>query len=430
MQGKLRRTQLADWAAKEYPGHTVVNVTGEDSAPGHPPGYPSVYQGDKGTAHEGYYYLGIARPKDSISSSRIRRALAAGDKIRWMTPEAERRYVQLEGGRKKIGESAEGEAEGEGHWITTNGVHVLIHDKTGIILKGPPHLVGKHISIIQKLSQEKPVEKPDISKFRVRELVPGKDTQKSFKNMETGEYDAERTALHERPVEDIVDDKVGPTDRPPIGDILQGGTSAGKTTYSNHFVEGDPNKARIDNDEMKLYVPEYEGLKETDPDNAAGLVHEEASDMTHDVLNAAVSKGLDFVYDSTTSGNGGPQLVNRLTEHGYEIHLTALDAPISEAVARAKWRSEHSTNPVNFGRRVSAANIERAHYGAAARFFEMKDDPRISLVRLFATDNRYNRIPTLIYERIGNQPEKIYDPERFKQYRQKAIGQHEALLRG
>ena len=181
---------------------------------------------------------------------------------------------------------------------------------------------------------------------------------------------------------------------------------------------------------MKLYVPEYEGLKETDPDNAAGLVHEEASDMTHDVLNAAVSKGLDFVYDSTTSGNGGPQLVNRLTEHGYEIHLTALDAPISEAVARAKWRSEHSTNPVNLGRRVSTANIERAHYGAAARFFEMKDDPRISLVRLFATDNRYNRIPTLIYERIGNQPEKIYDPERFKQYRQKAIGQHEALLRG
>ena len=207
MQGKLRRTQLADWAAKEYPGHTVVNVTGEDSAPGHPPGYPSVYQGDKGTAHEGYAYSNNAPERQhQFEQDTPRLGRWRQDSVDDAGSGAQ---VRATGRRQKENRRVcQGEAEGEGHWITTNGVHVLIHDKTGIILKGPPHLVGKHISIIQKLSQEKPVEKPDISKFRVRELVPGKDTQKSFKNMETGEYDAQRTALHERPVEDIVDDKV------------------------------------------------------------------------------------------------------------------------------------------------------------------------------------------------------------------------------
>ena len=80
-KGKLRRTQLADWAARENPNTTVVNITGEDSAPGSPPAFPSIYSGDKGTNHEGYFYMALARAQDSISSSKIREALAAGKAV-------------------------------------------------------------------------------------------------------------------------------------------------------------------------------------------------------------------------------------------------------------------------------------------------------------------------------------------------------------
>lgn len=86
--GKLRRTQLADWAQKENPDATVVNVTGEDAAPGHPPGFPSLYAGDKGSNHEGYYYIALDRPPGGLSSTKIREAVAEGATPPGMTPDA------------------------------------------------------------------------------------------------------------------------------------------------------------------------------------------------------------------------------------------------------------------------------------------------------------------------------------------------------
>lgn len=121
MQGKLRRTQLADWAAKEYPGHTVINVTGEDSAPGHPPGYPSVYEGDKGSNHEGYYYIALPRPAGGLSSNQIRRDVSAGNKPAGMTGAAERLFLQLQS-HGKLHEAS----SGAGRWITKDGNKIMI----------------------------------------------------------------------------------------------------------------------------------------------------------------------------------------------------------------------------------------------------------------------------------------------------------------
>jgi len=90
--GKLRRTQLADSTARMYPGHTVVNVTGEDAAPGEkPPKGPAIYSGDKGSSHEGYFYSVMPRPTGDadISSTKIRKDIAEGKTdIPHMTPEA------------------------------------------------------------------------------------------------------------------------------------------------------------------------------------------------------------------------------------------------------------------------------------------------------------------------------------------------------
>lgn len=98
--GKLKRTQLADWAARKYPGTTVVNVTGSDAVP---PGAPAnvatehaTFAGASGTSHEGYYYTSVPRTDDpnAISSSAIRKAIQSGQPLPqgWMTLEAEQHY--------------------------------------------------------------------------------------------------------------------------------------------------------------------------------------------------------------------------------------------------------------------------------------------------------------------------------------------------
>ena len=92
-QGKPRRTDLADFGQRERPGHTVINVAGDDAAvPGSPEHKgPKLYQGAPGSNHEGYYYLETPRIGD-ISSSKVRAALTSGEKIPGMNPEAARVY--------------------------------------------------------------------------------------------------------------------------------------------------------------------------------------------------------------------------------------------------------------------------------------------------------------------------------------------------
>lgn len=92
-QGKLRRTQLADWAREKYPGHTVIAVTGSDAAPGPHPPAPAIYQGAEGTSHAGYHYLVVSRDDSGsgVSSTKVRNALRETGKVPagMMTPKAE-----------------------------------------------------------------------------------------------------------------------------------------------------------------------------------------------------------------------------------------------------------------------------------------------------------------------------------------------------
>lgn len=94
--GKPRRSDLSNWAQRQYPNHTIVNVTGEDApVPGAPEGgpHPSLYSGEVGSNHEGVNYLTMPRdPVESMSSSKIRAAEAAGAQLPGMTPTSERAY--------------------------------------------------------------------------------------------------------------------------------------------------------------------------------------------------------------------------------------------------------------------------------------------------------------------------------------------------
>jgi hypothetical protein len=90
MTRKPRRIDLSDWAQRQNPDHTIINVAGEDaSAPGSP-NYkgPKLYQGAPGTAHEGVNYIEQPRDVRGISATRIRNAHGFGEPIPNMSPEA------------------------------------------------------------------------------------------------------------------------------------------------------------------------------------------------------------------------------------------------------------------------------------------------------------------------------------------------------
>jgi hypothetical protein len=99
--GKPRRSDLAAWAQRQYPNHTIVNVAGEDaSVPGVPTApneqgilHPSLYSGEIGSNHEGVNYLTLPRDEETgMSSSKIRKAELAGEPLPGMSPESERAY--------------------------------------------------------------------------------------------------------------------------------------------------------------------------------------------------------------------------------------------------------------------------------------------------------------------------------------------------
>lgn len=145
-QGKLKRTMLADWAARNNPGTTVVNVTGEDAVPSGAPGvYPSVFSG--GGSHEGYYYLGLPRESGGLSSSKIRKAVKGGEQIpaEWMHPDAAEHYRNyLKNAGKTASANVATEAPKRGHYqeLIANRAKELVSRKGPESQASPPAAGG------------------------------------------------------------------------------------------------------------------------------------------------------------------------------------------------------------------------------------------------------------------------------------------------
>jgi predicted kinase len=250
-------------------------------------------------------------------------------------------------------------------------------------------------------------------------LKPGEHTIYAWQN-KSGEWDPKRRAFHDRVVDRILKGKTAPVGRAPIAILLGGGTASGKTSGSDALMKGNTNIVRIDSDEIRTALPEYAQLKQTDPQNASARVHEEASDITHMAVARAAVKGLDIVYDATTSGNGGPSMAKSLTDKGYTVRAAFFDVPLDVARQRADLRAQSSNDPINFGRIVPDRIIEQSHYGAAANFMRLKDMPEVSRKEFYDNSGPLGSAPKLVYSRDGMGPETIHDGGRWNEYRGKA----------
>lgn len=248
-------------------------------------------------------------------------------------------------------------------------------------------------------------------------LKPGERTADKYFNPDTEEWAPERQKIHDEVARKAVEGKTPPTDRPPEAIITAGGTAAGKTTMTREVLGDNKNLVNVDSDANKLHIPEYEALKKADPQRAAARVHDESKAISKAQIGAAVQKGLDFVYDTSTGG-GGEKLFQKLKDLGYRVRVLYADVPTETAIERARKRATESTDPVNRGRFIPDEIVRKKHGEAAQAFQGFTKSPNVDEIRAFDTTEKK---PVEFYSKRGGQ-EKIHNQASFDRVKQKAAG--------
>jgi predicted kinase len=249
-------------------------------------------------------------------------------------------------------------------------------------------------------------------------LAQGQTTEEAWKN-KAGEWDPAREAWHQAVAERMIAGVTKVEGRAPEATVLGGGQASGKSTMSKKIIGENKNIVRLDADETKLLIPEYEGLKDEDPASAAARVHEESSYITKLALAKAAAKGLDLVYDATSSGKGGPVMVKTLADEGYRVHLLFVDVPMEVARQRAAERAADPSNLTGYMRHPPPGRLEESHISSASNFLRMKDMPEAQSALLYNTEGT---TPKVVFGRTGFSNGIIFDQGRWQDYQKKAAG--------
>lgn len=334
IEGKLKRTQQADWARQKFPGASVVSLTGQDAAPGSPPGFPSLYQGDPGTSHEGYYYLAVPRDEssaDNISSSKIRKLVEAGEAVPadWETSGVVRYFKALKG--------LSNETAIDGKLYDLDAPHF------GLPLPARP-LPDGHPLLQDTLGKQdyEEVDGDGTVHRGTRAQLRDKIEAEFFSNV----------------------DKPDPGQRPVVV-VMGGGGAAGKGTIlrmlrSRGEIMPPHQAVHLDPDKIKEKIPEYEALLKAGDTRAAGVVHEESSALNKRIEERARRERYNVILD-VTLGNPTKALakLREYKEAGYEIRLIGVTIDPATAVVRAIKRA---TEPgPDSGRWVPVNELLKAH---------------------------------------------------------------------
>ena len=181
-----------------------------------------------------------------------------------------------------------------------------------------------------------------------------------------GVYTKERFNEVHRPVIDrmIKNSDTPPKGKKPVCFLYGGGSGSGKSTVVNNLVEPIIEStglrfAKLDCDELKNDLPEYEFFKHQNINTAAARVHRESSDLCNECIDALIRRGKCFTFDGVMGNyKRYAKLVDKLKRHGYEVHIVATDVPVDVALQRASERD----------RKIDEEVVRRGHHDFARSF--------------------------------------------------------------
>jgi len=243
------------------------------------------------------------------------------------------------------------------------------------------------------------------------------DTQGVYTEVVDGQrrYTAARTESVHRPwLDDLL--SAGEASDEPTMTFLGGGSGAGKGTITNPdkggVVQFRRGTIKVDSDEAKKAIPEYEQLVADKDPIAAAFVHEESSDMAAQALAESLDRGFDTVLDGTgdSSIEKLSSKVAKAREQGAKrVTAEYVTIDIDDAIRRATKRAQGS------GREVPVDVIRGTHESVSRVLPEAIKRDLFDEVRLW--DNT-GTPPELIYEKIGG-VERILNPERWEAFLRK-----------
>jgi len=137
--------------------------------------------------------------------------------------------------------------------------------------------------------------------------------------------------------------------------MLGGGPANGKSSLiKSGFLPHPENALRIDVDEIKLMLPEYQYMLAKRESLAAPIVHIESANIGHDLRRHALKSGYDIVWDGTANENLEHRMEAALEikNHGHHcrVDYVTLDMALSLELAELRYQKT--------GRRVPESVIK------------------------------------------------------------------------
>lgn len=192
-------------------------------------------------------------------------------------------------------------------------------------------------------------------------------------------YKAERKPQHDAWVDGYFEGKTPPPlaeGELPRAVITAGGPASGKTTTVDRMANKDmgdhrllppeEHTIRIDVDDVKTLMDEYNDLKAANDPYAASAVHMEAGDVVGRIMREATEKGFHVVLDQTGDGPPGhfERILRWIHGRGYSPEIVYVNVPTDQAVALAVQRA------LEDGRWVPIPVVRRQHQRVSRNFVE------------------------------------------------------------
>lgn len=239
-----------------------------------------------------------------------------------------------------------------------------------------------------------------------------KTTQQQYKI--NGTYTKERSLLHEKIINYFMDDNQT-IPQPPEAILLGGGTASGKSSAGNFIIRGYKEAGifliKIDSDEIKCLIPEYEKMSVLNAEAAAFHVHDESSDIVDELLIRCIKSQKNFIYDGTMKNLSKYRvLIHNLINSGYKVSATIVDVPIDVAKEREYLRYKDT------GRKVPYEVLVESHTNVPKTFHILKEMVHEYIIY----DATEEGLPVEIAEKTEDGEEIIYDKEKLENFYRKS----------
>lgn len=198
-------------------------------------------------------------------------------------------------------------------------------------LPGTPEETQESISDYQELGKKIISELPEEKQQAIRDIEAkikaGIPTDKLYKD-ENGEWTSERQQIHDDIVNKIMSEAVPVETEPEV--IITGGLpGSGKSTVLKQRGDEFSNHVRVDSDQIKSMLPEYEGWNAT-------LLHEESSEISATIINRSIEGNYNVIYDATLkTESSAKRLVTSFEDRGYKSKIIFTQVPMETAMTRA-----------------------------------------------------------------------------------------------